>query len=238
NNLIIPDPDTIIKHADMLIERSKGNREMFRYITEYFFQKYQASEIMSHDIIVVYLADKYYLSGEAYWADEEYLGKIKDRADKLRPNLVGKTAPELLLQTIDGRYESLRKLRTSYTILYFWEPSCGHCRKETPKLWDLYNKYRDKGVEVYAVYTQYKHTEWENYVNEHQYDWINVWDGIEGTDSEGKQTTFSLGSNFRNLYDIYSTPVIYFLDKDKKILAKRIDIATLEKMLNNELKDK
>ncbi|MDR1225725.1 MAG: redoxin domain-containing protein [Prevotellaceae bacterium] len=237
-NLIVPAPDTIIKYADMIIERSKANQEMFRYVTEYFFQTYQKSELMSHDAIVVHFADKYYLSGQAYWADADYKKKIKERVDKLRPNLVGKVAPELTLQNVEGQYISLRKLRADFTILYFWEPGCGHCKKETPKLWEYYQTIRDKGVEVYAVYTQYKREDWIKYLDEHQYDWVNVWDGIEGKDEKGKQTTFSLGSNFRDLYDVYSTPTVYLLDKNKKILAKRIDVEVVQKMIEEEMKKK
>ncbi len=234
--MIVPAPDTIIKYADLVIERARANEEMFRYVTEYFFQYYQKSEIVGHDAIVVHLADKYYLSGLAPWANKEYKEKIKERADKMRPNLIGKVAPELLLQTHENTYVSLRKTPAEFTILSFWEPNCGHCKKEIPQLWTLYEKWRDKGVVVFAVYTQYKRAEWDKYLEEHHYDWINAWDGIEGNDENGKPTTFSLGTNFRSLYDVYSTPTLYLLDKDKKIIAKRISIETLEKILEDEFK--
>ncbi len=236
--MIIPAPDTIIKYADMVIERSRADEEMFRYVTEYFFQYYQKSEIVGHDAVVVHLADKYYLSGLTPWADKGYVDKIKERVDKMRPNLIGAPAPELLLQTHEDTYVSLLKTPAEFTILIFWEPSCGHCKTEIPQLWDLYQKVHDKGVVVFAVYTQYKRSEWDEYLAGHSYDWINAWDGIEGNDENGKSTTFSLGTNFRSLYDVYSTPTLYLLDKDKKIIAKRIGIETLEQILNDEMKKK
>lgn len=236
--MVVPAPDTIIKYADRVIERARKDEEMFRYVTEYFFQHYQKSEIVGHDAIVVHLADKYYLSGLAPWANKEYKDKIKERADKMRPNLIGKVAPELMLQTHENTYVSLLKTPAEFTILTFWEPSCGHCKKEIPQLWTLYEKYRDRGVVVFAVYTQYKRAEWDKYLEEHHYDWVNAWDGIEGNDEQGKPTTFSLGTNFRSLYDVYSTPTLYLLDKSKKIIAKRISIETLEKILEDEFKKK
>jgi thiol-disulfide isomerase/thioredoxin len=234
--MIVLSSDTIIKYADMVIERSRTNNEMFHYVTEYFFQYYQKSEIVGHDAIIVHLADKYYLSGLAHWANDEYKGKIKERVDKIRPNLIGAIAPELLLQTHENTYVSLRKTPADFTVLAFWEPSCGHCKKEIPQLWELYQKLRDRGVVVFAVYTQYKRAEWDTYLEEHPYDWGNAWDGIEGNDEQGKPTTFSLGTEFRSLYDVYSTPTLYLLDKNKKILAKRISVETLEKILEEEMK--
>jgi hypothetical protein len=60
--------------------------------------------------------------------------------------------------------------------------------------------------------------EWKKFIDEHHFDWINVWDKYNFT-------------NFRNLYDIYSTPTIYILDKNKKIIAKRIGVDQIEKFI-------
>ncbi|MDR0712591.1 MAG: hypothetical protein LBF67_09665, partial [Prevotellaceae bacterium] len=107
---------------------------------------------------------------------------------------------------------------------------------ELPLLWELYQKFRDKGVVVFTVYTQYKRPEWDAYIADHPYDWIYAWDGIEGANSSGEPVTYSVGSNFRTLYDIRSTPTVYLLDKNKKIIAKRMSIEMLEKILNEETK--
>jgi hypothetical protein len=62
---------------------------------------------------------------------------------------------------------------------------------------------------------------WKKYLEENDYlDWINAWDPYQIT-------------RFRFYYDVYSTPIIYVLDKDKKIIAKRIDIDVLKKFLKN-----
>jgi thiol-disulfide isomerase/thioredoxin len=234
--VILPAPDTIIKYVDMLIGRARADDEMFQYITEHFFQRYQKSEYMGHDAVVVHLADKYYLSGEAMWATEKYRSEIKEYVDKMRHTLIGNTAPELLLPTNENAYVSLLKTPAEFTILCFWEPNCGHCKKELPRLWDVYQKFRDRGLVVFTVYTQYKRAEWDAYIADHPYDWIYAWDGVEAPGNDGKPTTFSVGSNFRKLYDIRSTPAVFLLDKDKKIIAKRMSVEILEKILNEEMK--
>jgi thiol-disulfide isomerase/thioredoxin len=138
---------------------------------------------------------------------------VKERAEKMAPNLVGNQAPDLQrLESWDHKYYSLYDLDNDYIILIFWEPHCGHCKKEVPKLHKVYKELKDEGidVEVMAVYTQIDRKPWEDFIKEKEInDWINVYDKYQFT-------------NFRNLYDVYATPTIYVIDKDKKIIAKRI----------------
>jgi thiol-disulfide isomerase/thioredoxin len=236
-SLIIQHPDTINKYLDLVVEKAKNNSEMYQYIVEMFFLRYQQSEVMSHDAVVVHIADKYYLNGAATWGDSAYLKRIKDRVEELRPTLIGNIAPSLFLQSIGGDFVSLDTIKARYTIMCFYEPSCGHCRKEVPKLWNYYQTVRDKDVKVFAVYTQYDRAEWEKFVRtDNQFDWINVWDGFEGKNDDSTATVFSIGSNFRTLYDVNSTPLILLLDENKRILAKRMSIETLEKIIAEELK--
>ena len=60
---------------------------------------------------------------------------------------------------------------------------------------------------------------WIKFIRKHDLNFIN------GSDGESYQ------SNFRTLYDVYSTPQTYLLDKDKKILSKKMSIESLEKIL-------
>ena len=115
----------------------------------------------------------------------------------------------------------MHQIEAEYLILIFYEPSCGHCKKVIPKLYDIYEKYKGKNVKVFALYTQGKKEEWTEFIEEKKLDWINVYDPY-------------YISNFRDLYDIYSTPVIYMLDKDKKIVAKRLAIEDIEDFLSKK----
>jgi thiol-disulfide isomerase/thioredoxin len=116
---------------------------------------------------------------------------------------------------------SLYDIKNKYTILYFWDPSCGHCQKVTPKLSEFYNtKAKDLDLEIIGVYIEADTTEWFKYIKEKELKWINAADLL------GK-------ANFRKYYDIYSTPVIYLMDKNKKLIAKRIDVENLEDFIRN-----
>lgn len=209
--VVLQAPDSIIREADRLLDKSKVNGDVFQYVTVWLMNRYAISEIMGHDAVVVHLADKVYLSGRAPWASDEYLDDLRKRVERLRPNLIGLKAPELLMSSFAGHYVSLYDVRADFTIVYFWEPDCGHCKEATPVLKDYYEKHRSEGVEVFAVCTQPDREKWEKYIVDHSLGWINGWDPQRL-------------SRFDYLYNVESTPLIYILDKDKKIIAKKLAV--------------
>ena len=220
---LIQDPDTLITYIDKVISKTEGKEEMFQYIVRYFFNTYTQSNIMGMDKVVVHLADHYYLTDKVDWLDEENEKKLKEHVAKLRFNLIGNLAQDLKMETYNEEYARLHDVNAKYTLVYFWEPNCGHCKKVTPKVHELYHEYDRSEFEVFAVYTQTNKAEWEKYVIENGLDdWINVWDPYNLT-------------NFRFFYNVYSTPTIYLLDKNKKIIAKRIGEETVRNILEIEL---
>lgn len=223
DRVLIPQPDSLIPQVIDIIEKSKANRDVFQYVLSYLSNKFITSERMGMDAVFVALAEKYYLGGQAWWADDKMLEKYAERVNALKPNLIGNTAPDLWLPNPYGKYFKLSETKAKVTVVYFWDPECSHCKKVTPELKKTHDKYKSKGFEVYGVYTQGDQPKWMDYIDKNGLSWINVWD-----------PTFS--SNFRKLYDIYSTPVIYVLDSNKKIILKRISEETLNQFLEQELK--
>lgn len=215
---IIQNPDTIIPEAVRIVEKSKVNDKVFQYVLVFLLNHYERSHIMGLDEVFVELAERYYLNGEAFWVTEETINKLRERVERIKPNLLGATAAELKMRTPGGDYVSLHNTNAEYTILYFYEPACGHCKVVTPRLNKLYEIYRDRGLEVFAVYIYGDVEEWTEYISQNNLQWINVFDPQNET-------------YFRHYYDVYSTPTIYILDSDKTIIAKRIGIETVEQMM-------
>jgi peroxiredoxin len=220
--MILQHPDTIIKEGDRLVKFSEPDTNMFRYMLVYMLGYYEKTKIMGMDKVFVFFGENYYLTDKAYWADSSLKAKIAERVIALKPNLMGQKAPNIKLETIDGRPMSLWDIKAEYTILYFFEPSCGHCKKVTPKLLETYHKYKKHNVEVFAIFTQHDRKEWQGYIDKYKLDWINVYDKYNY-------------SNFRKKYDIYSTPVIYMLNDKKEIIAKRLDFEQIDEMLKHLL---
>lgn len=224
-NMIVPLADSIIKDVDHVIERSKASNEMFKYTLTWILNYYDKSEYMGMDAVTSHLTEKYYLSGQATWATPNDISYMTHRDSIVAHLLIGKTAPDMYLTDSNGKVISLYSISKKYTILYFWESTCGHCQHATPILRDFYNKYKDKfGFEVYAVTIEQNPNDWKSYIREnHTGKWINVWDSYSY-------------ENFRKKYDIYSTPVIYILNSSKQIIAKRLDVTQLEDFFENQQK--
>ncbi|WP_421919093.1 redoxin domain-containing protein [Marinifilum sp.] len=223
--ILVQSPDTIVKESVQLIEQARPDSIFFQYLTQYALNYAVKSKVMGMDAAFVNLAKKYYLSGQANWADSTLMANIRERVIKTQFNLLGMKAQDLLMQTLEGEYVRLHEVEANYTVLYFWEPDCGHCKKATPRLKkEILDHYSDKGLKVFAVCTQDQKEMWENAIHDYDiYDFINCYDPDYQT-------------NFRIFYDVFTTPIIYLLDKDKNIIAKRLDIDNLKIFLDNDLK--
>jgi peroxiredoxin len=225
--MVLQMPDSINKEADYLISKVKDKKgEIFKYIIWYITNQYETSNIMGMDAVFVHMAEKYYLTGQAYWVNEETENKIRDRYAVLRNVLLGSFAPVLSLPDTSGKTKAFTSIKAKYTVLIFWAPSCGHCQKELPKLRDIYKKTKDKySVEVYSVNTEADEKAWKDFVKNNNLGWINVWDPNHTT-------------GFQKTYDVYSTPTMYILDESKKIIAKRLGVEQLEDFFENYSKIK
>ncbi|MCY7411116.1 MAG: DUF5106 domain-containing protein [Chitinophagales bacterium] len=224
-DLTVQVPDSINKEADYLCAKAKADSEMYKYVTWWITYSYETSKVMGMDAVFVHMVENYYMTQKAWWIDSATLDKMIDRARKIAPNLIGNTAPELALKDSSGNWQILSKVKARFTILLFWDPDCGHCQKEIPKVKEVYEANKEKGVAVYAVDIEPDPEKWKKFIREKKLDWINV------NDAEHQ-------SNFRQLYDIYSTPVIYILDEKKVIKAKRIGADQLEEVLTHFMNEK
>lgn len=230
--MVIPNPDSLRMETDRVIGLAyeAGDSLMFRFTLSHLLRHFETSNIMGHDAVFVHIAEQWYLSGKAKWATEEFLERLTERVLRISPNLIGNITPNLMrMQTIDDRFVSLHQVEADYTILVFWEPECGHCRRVIPALLkELQDTLADMNIKVVALYTQYDREQWKEFVDKYElYDenWINIWDGPRPH------------SNFRNLYDIYSTPVIYVLADDKRIVAKRVNVDDIKVIIKHDKKD-
>jgi len=213
--VIVQDPDSINIESDRLIAKTQGNKETFKYIVWYMTTTYETHTIMGMDAVFVHQVEKYYQTKQAYWVDTVTNEKIVHRALTLKPLLLGKPAPNIIMQDTLDKNVPLYDVKAKYTVLVFWDPDCGHCQKVVPKVREEYEKtLKAKGVKVYSVDIESNTEKWKKFIIDNKLDWINVHD---------KYIQYPL----RQLYDIYSTPVIYLLDENKKIRAKRIDAEKL-----------
>ena len=220
SNTVIQLADSINKEIDKIIQKCSGNHKVFQFVSVYLFNHFRESEIMGHDAVMVKLADDIYLSGKAEWTTPEWRENLRKEVDRIRPNLIGQKGHELIMETFAGPYASLYDIKKDFTILYFWEPNCGHCQEATPKLKVYYDKVKNDGIEVFTVCTQSDRAKWEKYISDNNLTWINGWDP--------KRLT-----NFDYYYNVQSTPTIYILDKNKVIIAKKLSVESIGPFIEN-----
>ena len=236
--LVVQIPDSITKEADWMVEQTKEAKENFKYVVHFVTNHYEKSKVMGMDAVFVHMAEKYYLTGQVFWMDSTKIAKVEERATALSPLLLGKIAPNIILPDTNGensKWHNLHKIDADFTILYFWDPGCGHCKKATPKLSEWYSESKDKyNLEVFAVCTELETKDWKKFIRDKKLSFLNVSDNPEINKNAAKYlhlTTLN-SLNFRNIYDIYSTPVVYVLDRNKEIIAKRLGVEQLEDFIS------
>ncbi len=228
DKIVVQIPDSIIKEADILIEKGRGNKEVFKYLVWYFTYTYETSKIMGFDAIFVHMVKTYYMTNQCFWVSEKILDNLTKRANKLEPILLGKTAPNMIMQDTLLNLQSLHAIQAKYTVILFWDPECGHCKTEVPHVHEFYLKNRDElGLEVFAVCADTNMAKMKEFIHKNNlHTWINV---------NGPR---ALTPPYADLYDIYSTPVIYILDEKKTIIAKRIGYDQIGDFIRNDRKRK
>lgn len=185
--------------------------------------KYQNPEFMGLDGVFVNLNDKYFATGEMdYWANEKMRKNIKEQADRLRNSLVGKKGANLIMMDENMKPRSMYDIKKKYTLLYIFDPDCGHCKTETPKLVKFYNENKTKfDLEVYAVSSDTSMAKMKDFIKTMKTPWITV---------NGPRTYVGPYSDH---YDAITTPTLYILDEKKIIIAKKPPIEKLADFLTN-----
>lgn len=250
-SVIVQHPDTMIVEIDKLFAKCKEGNLVYNSMLGYFTYKAETNKNMlfdkdgnalTYEKVFVHLSDNFILNGKAKGVyTEETVKAIKERTDIIRNLLPGATVAELfMIDTIHGKqvmkmgfdtcksskslsdlyykreaqlkplYKTLSSVNAKYTVLVFWASDCGHCQTDIPKLKENLDKVKGKiDFKVFGVQTKDEYEPWRKFIIDKKLDFINVFDPMHL-------------NNLKERFDINSTPVIYILDRNKKIKAKKI----------------
>ena len=198
---------------------------------------------MGMDGVFSHIGLKYYTHDLAFWADSAQIEKVQDRARKIKPLMIGKQAINLTLLDTSGKnwVNMAKDVTADYTVLVFWDPDCGHCKKEIPKLAHYIDSVKTLvDVKVYSVSSNHN-AEWKNFIKDNKLDFVNVAVPQDVYKDQQKATNLIISGktdlkslNYNTTYDVYTTPQIYLLDKTKKIIAKKLDTGLLQTVITKE----
>ena len=227
----------------------------YKYETDKSMSFDQYGNSNTFEKVFVHLSENYIVNGKTNgYYSEETVSKIADRIRILKNLLPGAKVPNLyMIDTTHGKevlhmgfdtarssasatflynknstrlaalYKQLYDIKAKYTILIFWAADCGHCKTEVPKLsQDLKEIKGSIDFKVFAVQTKEELFDtWRQFIIENKLnDFVHVFDPVHI-------------NNLKEQFDIQGTPVIYLLDKDKKIKGKKISSDQVVEILKN-----
>jgi len=215
--------ELLIAELDSLIAKARPNPEAYQFVTTHFLNFFNTFQRLGMNEVFVHLADNYFLGGKADWFTPEATEQLAARTQELRASMVGQVAKPFEMERTTGEFVALDELPHHYVLLFFWKTGCGHCETASELLSEFYQEARaaDADLELVAIYTYQNRDDWNKAIQEYgDPDWINVWD------PEDK-------NNYHLNYYIVSTPIVYLLDQDRKIVAKRAGEDAIKALLDD-----
>jgi thiol-disulfide isomerase/thioredoxin len=234
-NLVSPEPDSVIKEVKYILLSARTGKEIYPYLLTKFTNKYMNPEFMGQDKVFVYLFENFYAKGDTMLLNPASRKTITERAYSLMANQIGQPAPPLDLTDTTGKITSLYNINAPFTIVAFWDPNCGHCKEEIPRLDSIYEaKWKKYGVAVYSVNIyENEIPAWKRFIHEKNLGgWVHAYETKEARTAIEKAGK----PNYRQLYDIYKTPTVYLLDKDKHIIAKQLSLEQFDDLIEAKRK--
>ena len=214
--------DSITEEITKLLDDANfPESETFKYMSLRFMDLYITPKQMGFDRIFLNLYDTYFKNQTYEWLPLAQKELFDSKARLLENNQIGSKAKELFMNSIDDNRSYLYDLSAEYIVLVFWDPTCGHCQTEIPRINRLHkNEWKNFNHLIYAVNinTEVK-TEWEKFILTHH---LNSWNHVSPA-SEVSGNYSQMDVDYQTLYNIEQTPVFYLLDKDKTIIGKDID---------------
>lgn len=221
--------DSIIKDIDYKLLLARNAPEMYKFMLNWLTDEYINPKYMGQDAVFVHLFNKYHSKGLSSWLNEKQMETITRRAYMQMSNLIGEKAANLEMLDTAGRLAPLYNVKAPYTVVVFWDPTCGHCKEELPRIDSVLPGFLEgKQCKDLCGIGKSRKPEWLKYINEHHIaDWVHVYQ----TKEMGEAITASQKPGYKQLYDVISTPTLYLLDSEKRIIGKKLTWKQLHDLL-------
>ena len=105
--------------------------------------------------------------------------KLTEVADAGKPKpyaLIGKPAPNLTMQSIDGKTLSISDFKGKYLLVDFWASWCGPCRQENPNVVVAFTKYKNKNFTILGVSLDDDKQAWKEAIAKDRLAWNHMSD--------------------------------------------------------------
>ena len=193
-------------------------RTMFTHIIEYLAY----SEEESAPEAAMLIANKYILPNREYWRSDTFTEeRLPTLLNRIENNRIGAVIYDMRLCKLNGKSTTLHRIKSKYTYLYFFSDKCSICDAFSYELSKEYKKLKKKKVKVVGIYAGSDILDLQKYVASNKVPWDILWIGKEK----------SLSELFMR-FEIGKVPQTYLLDKEKRIIAKRINTIKLSEIIS------
>jgi len=229
--LVYPSADSVIKELDYMLGFASINDEMQKFLLLKFVNRYLNQKYMWEDKVFVHLYEQYFSQKDYPWLTEKGKKIITDRAYSLMANIMGTQASDVELPDTSGKLTKLYSINAPYTLVVIWDPTCSHCKEIVPKLDSAYHaKWKSMGLQFFAMAreTDGKKSDWINFIHQHN---LNQWTHVYYSREDDQKRIESGVPSYSQLYDVQTFPTLYLLDKDKRIIAKKLTLEQIDEIL-------
>ena len=234
-NLVAPNPDSLIKETDYMLLYSRSAKEMYQYLMVHFVQQYINPVYMGQDAVFVHLFEKYINTGKAEFFTQQYKDFATKRAYSMMANLIGQPAAQMDMVDTSEKPLPLYSLQGPFTVICFWDPTCSHCKEIVPKVDSIYNaKWKNEGVQLYGVKVDGTKEEWLKFIADHH---LQGWKHVYQLKVKEEEDIREKRAGYRQLYDVFQTPLLYLLDKDKRIIAKKLGYLQIDEVIKAKMQN-
>jgi thiol-disulfide isomerase/thioredoxin len=155
---------------------------------------------------------------------KEYAKLIEDRFADVIPNLsVGKKAPEVISQNLDGKEVKLSDLKGKVVVLDIWATWCGPCRAMIPHTRELVKKMDGKPFAFVSISADAEKKTVTEFIKKTPMPWTHWWNGDRGGIVED--------------WNVEYFPTIYVLDHKGVIRFKDLRGEKMEEAVEKLLKE-
>jgi peroxiredoxin len=203
-----------IKGVTVVLSTASVNPEVYKFLLDYLiggFDKYHFEDV------ITYMAENFTDPSSCEDADKK--SALQKKLETYKKIATGKPAPDFELPDAKGVPVKLSAVRSEYTLVVFYSSECSHCAEMLPRVKSLYDNQKPRRIEILAVSLDTDRQSWLDFIKTGKFGWINVCD-MKGFSSPACDE-----------YNIYATPTMFLLDKNKTILAKPISYRELEQVL-------
>jgi len=235
NTLVYPSPDSVNKEIDRMLAFASPSKEVTRVLLVRFVTRYLNMKYMWEDAVFVHLFEKYFAQKDYDWLTPQGKKLITDRAYSLMANIMGNPAENISLPDTAGNTKTLYADTARFTLVCFWDPTCGHCKETLPLLDSMYRaKWKASGLKIYAVAKETDGTkkDWLDFIRQHH---LEEWTNVYYSKEEEKTRVAANIPGYTQLYDAQTVPTVYLLDKDKRIIAKKLTWQQTDEILQLRL---